>query len=144
MDQLAAEFVQNLALGEVKNVSAANAPTGLRLEIVSAKNLAMPLESREVMQGLQVSVLFRKKHVRSESILCSTTDPLLNFSADFNVTKEKLLVEDSLIMIYLSLAPTRTEDQIRCGIESCCRSLGTCALNRSQKSSPALFVMPDL
>jgi hypothetical protein len=127
MDQLASEFVQNLALGEIKkNVSTSAAEAGLRLEIVSAKNLAMPLESREVMQGLQVSVLFRKKHVRSESILCNTTDPLINFSADFNVTKEKLLVDDSLIMIYLSLAPTRAEDQVRCGIESCCRSLGTC------------------
>jgi hypothetical protein len=141
MDQLASEFVQNLALGEVKHGSTFDAPAGLRLEIVSAKNLAIPLESREVMQGLQVSVLFRKKHVRSESIICSSTDPLINFSADFSVTKEKLLVDDSLIMIYLSLAPTRTEDQVRCGIESCCRSLGTCPVPNIHRGL-LLYVRP--
>ena len=139
MDQLASEFVQSLATGEVGKKPASSF-AGLRLEIVSAKNLAMPLESREAMQGLQVSVLFRKKHARSESVLCSTTDPVINFSADFDVSKEKLLVEDHLIMVYLSLAPTRTVDQIRCGINGCCRSLGTFLLDMTQDIFVCLYL----
>ena len=112
MEQLAQEFVQTLASGDVKD-QRNSVKTGLRVEVVSAKGLAMPLESRELAQGLQVSVLYRKKHVRSESILCSSTDPVFDFITDFSVTKQQLLVEDTLIMIYLSVAPTNSVDQVR-------------------------------
>ena len=125
MEQLAAEFVQGLAAGEPE--SASTISSGLRLEVVSAKGLALPLESRELAQGLQVSVLYRKKHVRSETQLCSSTDPVINFITDFEVTKQELLVEDSLMMAYLSVAPTNTADQVRCGVNNCCRTLISCA-----------------
>ena len=100
---------------------------GLRVSVVSAKGLAMPLESREALQGLEVSVLFQKQHHRSNSVLCTTTDPVLNFESEFSISKHKLIVEDSLIMVYLSLAPTRSTEQVKCGINGSCRTLISCA-----------------
>ena len=125
MEALAAQFVENLAVGAPTGAGATEA--GLRVEIVSAKGLAMPLESREVMQGLQISALYRKQHVRSPTIACTSTDPLINFTTDFNVSKEQLLTKDGLIMVYLSLAPTRPADQVHCGKHACCRTLVSCA-----------------
>ena len=82
MERLAQDFVKGLdaAQGaeESKTVGSGLAE-GLRVEIVSAKGLAMPLESREELQGLEVSVLFQKKHFRSDSVLCTTPDPVLEF-----------------------------------------------------------------
>ena len=110
MEQLAQEFVANLALPDTAGKTTLE--SGLRVEVVSAKGLTLPLETRELTQGLQVSVLYRQKHYRSQSILCSSTDPVLNFSADFSVTKHELLTEDKLIMIYISVAPTNISDQV--------------------------------
>jgi len=124
MEALAAQFVETLAGGGATTVEPTSA--GVRIEVVSAKGLAVPLESREVMQGLQISVLYRKQHVRSNTIACTSTDPLINFTADFDVSKEQLLTTDSLVMLYLSLAPTLPADQVHCGVRACCRVLGEC------------------
>jgi hypothetical protein len=88
MQQLAEEFVQNLAQHDSKVNKEITA--GLRVEIVSCKNLAMPLETREVMQGLQASVLYRKEHVRSGTVLCESSDPVINFTKDFAVERRSV------------------------------------------------------
>ncbi len=121
METLATQFVENLALGSTFQT---HVPVGLRMEIVSVKGLALPLESREILQGLQVSALYRNKHFRSAIVSCTSTDPIINFISDFDVSKEELLTQDNIIMVYLSLAPIRTSDQVRCGINACCRTLG--------------------
>ena len=111
MEQLAQEFVANLALPDTAGQKT-TVESGLRVEVVSAKGLTLPLETRELAQGLQVSVLYRQKHYRSQSILCSSTDPVLNFSADFSVTRHELLTEDKLVMLYISIAPSNSSDQV--------------------------------
>jgi centrosomal protein CEP76 len=138
MERLAADFVKGLdgtkSAGDAEykaeqgsSSSSSNVKEGLRVQVVSAKGLAMPLESREELQGLEVSVLFQKKHFRSDSVLCTTTDPILDFESEFSISKHNLIVDDSLIMVYLSIAPTRSTDQVKCGINGCCRTLISCA-----------------
>ena len=57
---------------------------------MSAKGLAMPLESREDKRARGL-VLFQKKHFRSDSMLCTTSDPVLDFRAEFAITSISLL-----------------------------------------------------
>ena len=78
---------------------------GLKVEIVSAKGLAMPLESRGGVARTGGVCAVPKEALCSDSVLCTTTDPVLDFGAEFDIGKHKLIVDDSLIMVYLSIAP---------------------------------------
>ena len=132
MEELAKEFVSVLSNpesgGAVGGSGGVNFQPGIRVEIVSAKGLALPLDSREALQSLEVSALYESKHARSEPVLCTSTDPIINFSSEFSLdSRSALLTEDSLIMVYLSIAPTRSTDQVKCGVNSRCRTLISCA-----------------
>lgn len=128
MEHIAEEFYDALSLmaqGQMGGARSDEVHSGskLLLEVVSAKGLALPLESREALQMLQISVLFRNECKWSAPVACSSHDPLINFTTEFSISRQTLLDEDNPILIYLSLAPGAKVEQTPCGMTSCCRSI---------------------
>jgi len=127
MEQIAEEFYDAMSMMGTQSSAGplddSNSGSKLRLEIVSAKGLALPLESREALQMLQVSVLFRNECKWSAPVACSTHDPLINFCPEFSISRQTLLDEDNPLTIYLSLAPGARVEQTPCGMKSCCRTI---------------------
>ena len=125
MEHLAAEFYDAMSSMAAPAAALDDSRSGsqLQLEIVSAKGLALPLESREALQMLQVSVLFRGECRWSAPVACSSHDPLINFNTEFNISRQTLLDEDNPMTIYLSLAPGAKVEQTPCGLNSCCRTV---------------------
>lgn len=131
MEQIAEEFYDamssmaidssNVGVNELHDDS--HSGSQLQLEIVSAKGLALPIESREALQMLQISVLFRNEYKYSQPVACASHDPLLNFKTEFNISRQTLLDEDNAMTIYVSLAPSARVEQTPCGLSSCCRSI---------------------
>ena len=124
--KLADEVRKTFPQGSSAKSSAKDAPSienGLGIEIISAKGLALPLEHREQLQSLEVSTLYEKQHVRSNSIACTSSEPEINMKVEYPIMKSDLIQNESLIMIYISIAPTRPLDQSKCGISSCSRTL---------------------
>lgn len=128
MEEIAVEFVDAMASiaqgGAGKGDADASGDTSrLHVEIVSAKGLALPIESREALQMLQISVLYRDEHKWSPPVACSSHDPLLNVQLDFGITRVALLDEDHPLTIFVSLAPGARVEQTPCGLSACCRTI---------------------
>jgi len=124
MEGIAEEFYDAMStLGSTTQRADGNSGSRLECEIVSAKGLALPLESREALQMLQVSVLFRNEYKWSSPVACASHDPTINFKTAFDISRQTLLDEDNPLTIYLSLAPSARVEQTPCGTFSCCRTI---------------------